>query len=67
MRKVKNCYGCPADNGRCGCLLKYERVGKYEIFNKVSLLIYSPVKCCHKPKSVKEFFKRLKSSKENEE
>ena len=63
-RKAKNCLECPADGGHCGCLLKYERVGKYEIFNKVSLLIYSPVKPCHKPKSYKEFVKRLKEKYE---
>lgn len=65
VRKVKNCYGCPADGGAIGCLLKYERNKVFE--NIVGpkglgcLTIYSPKECCHKPKTVKEFAKRLKN------
>lgn len=61
VRKVKNCYGCPADGGATGCLLKYKRDERYERFNKVNLLIYSPKECCHKPKTVKEFIRRWKN------
>lgn len=63
VRKVENCYGCPAD-GIIGCLLGYERNKKYENMRGPRglgcITIYSPKECCHKPKTVKEFAKRLK-------
>lgn len=63
-RKVKNCYGCPADGGEIGCLLKHERNIKYENIKTPKGLghvtVYSPKECCHKPKTMKEFAKRVK-------
>lgn len=62
-RKVKNCYGCPADGGATGCLLKHERNKVFE--NVVGpkggghIIIYSPKECCHKPKTIKKFSKRF--------
>lgn len=60
MRKAKTCYNCIAhsvnnlgyNNGIC--LLGYDMV-----YNNQTGL-YSPKKCCYKPKSVKEFVKRLR-------
>ena len=61
MRKVKNCYGCPA-NDSIGCLLGYERNETNKNVNFEGrcghITIYSPKICCHKPKSVKDFFNR---------
>lgn len=60
MRKAKSCYNCIAHNvNNIGnnngiCLLGYDMV-----YNSQTGL-YSPKECCHKPKSVKEFVKRLR-------
>lgn len=60
MRKAKTCYNCIAhsvNNIRSNngiCLLGYPMV-----YNNQTGL-YSPKECCHKPKSVKEFVKRLR-------
>lgn len=66
MRKVKNCYGCPAHD-TTGCLLGFER---NETIKNIKLgglsgyiTIYSPKICCHKPKSVKDFFKKWQEVK----
>ena len=60
-RKVKNCYGCPADIGT-GCLLNYERDAVFEYIRGPKgcghITVYSPKICCHKPKTQKEFFNR---------
>ena len=62
-RKAKSCYDCPAHTDGC-CLLGYERT--QENCNITGpkgmghVTIYSPKQCCHKPKTVKEFSKRLK-------
>lgn len=64
VRKVENCYGCPADGGATGCLLRHERNIKYENIKGPKglchITIYSPKECCHKPKTMKEFAKRVK-------
>ena len=63
MRKVKNCYGCLAHTEGY-CLLGYER--NKENCNIAGpkgmghTTIYSSKECCHKPKTIKEFLKRLK-------
>lgn len=61
-RKVKNCYGCPADSGNIGCLLRYERNEEHPYIKGpkgyAHVTVYSPKECCHKPKTVKEFVKR---------
>lgn len=63
-RKVENCYGCPADGGATGCLLRYKRNIRYENMKGpkglACITIYSPKECCHKPKTMKEFAKRVK-------
>lgn len=66
VRKVKNCYGCPAHTDS-KCLLGYERNNVYENVKGPKgighIVIYSPKTCCHKPKTVKEFSKRLRNLK----
>ena len=61
--KVKNCYGCPADTYGM-CLLGYKREFEYGYvdtpFGTHTCKISYPIECCHKPKTVKEFKKRLK-------
>lgn len=61
MRKVKDCYGCPAHTNIC-CLLGFERnkTNKNVNFGGIRgcVTIYSPKICCHKPKSSKYFFKK---------
>lgn len=63
-RKVENYYGCPADGGATGCLLRCKRNIRYENMRGpkglACLTIYFPKECCHKPKTIKEFAKRLK-------
>lgn len=63
-RKVKNCYGCLADGGATGCLLKHKRNKVFEnIIGPKGLgciMVYSPKECCHKPKTTREFAKRVK-------
>ena len=64
-RKVKSCYGCPAEStfdyetGAKRCLLNYDRERQVLIVYGVIVYKYSPKTCCHKPKTVKEYFKRL--------
>ena len=63
--KVKNCYGCPAHTDS-KCLLDYERDAVNCNINGPKggghITIYSPKECCHKPKTQKEFFKRLNNN-----
>lgn len=57
MRKAKSCYGCYAySNWLNVCLLNY-RTETYAWVGGIGLI--RPVKCCHKPKTTKEYFKRL--------
>ena len=66
-RKAKNCYGCPAETifdyqeRSTYCLLNYERVQEIVFVKGITTYRYSPKECCHKPKTVKEFSKRLKN------
>ena len=61
VRKTKSCYGCPAHTESI-CLLGYKRTTtNCNIIGPKGgghLTVYSPVECCHKPKTQKEFFKR---------
>ena len=56
-RKVENCYGCPADGGATGCLLRHKRNIRYENMKGPKGLACIT---CHKPKTMKEFAKRVK-------
>ena len=64
--KAKSCYRCPAESifdyqtGATCCLLNYNREEQVLIVNGVVVYKYSPKECCHKPKTIKEFSKRLK-------
>lgn len=63
MNKVKNCYDCPAHT-TTNCLLGYTRDRQFiNVAGPKGLghiEIYSPKSCCHKPRTQKEFIKRLK-------
>ena len=62
-RKANSCYNCPAhnyNNRHCNngsCLLGYDLTYNTKIDS------YSPKECCHKPKTIKEFLKRLNNAK----
>lgn len=66
MRKAKSCYSCPVHTDS-GCSLGYKRnISSCNVKGTKGLghtAIYSPEVCCHKPKTQKEFFRRLKRLK----
>ena len=60
-RKATCCYGCYA---HIGGFQDYCNLGHptetYEVnVNGMSMRMLRPKECCHKPKTVKEYFKRL--------
>lgn len=56
MRKAKTCSGCPAREF-LSCRLGYE-TETYEL--GYGVMCSRPLEICHKPRSVKEFYERLK-------
>lgn len=62
MRKAKSCSGCPAFSMNY-CTLGY-KTEVYEWWGG-SIPLTRPVVCCNKPKTVKEYYDRLKTRLED--
>ena len=58
MRKAKTCCGCYAWLFNEGCTLGHE-IESYQLTG--TLRASRPVKCCHKPKTLEDYWLRLKS------
>ena len=65
-RKAKFCGKCYA-NGIQNCMLGCPRVLEpIDEESKMQLKAWSPVCCCHKPKTLTEFYERLEKYKSME-